>query len=152
MSELEVQIVKLEAMRVASARAFGESPEHAATEMMLAWARAENLLDGAPSTYGFNNPNPTPASPNYGYEIWLLVGPEVEASGDIEIVEFPGGLYGVARCESLAVIGEVWQALVGWREGSKHGQGHHQWLEKMLVPLDTPADQLAFDLYLPIAE
>ena len=152
MNELEVQIVKLEAMRVASARGFGESPEHAAAEMMLAWAKAENLLDGAPSTYGFNNPDPSPASPNYGYEIWLPVGPEVEASGDIKIIESSGGLYAVARCESLTVIGEVWQALVRWREGGKYGHGHHQWLEKLLVPLDAPADELVFDLYLPIVE
>jgi DNA gyrase inhibitor GyrI len=149
MNELEVQIVKLEAMRVASALGFGESPEHAAAEMMLAWAKAENLL---PSTFGFNNPNPSPGSPNYGYEIWLPVGQEVKASGDIKIKEFSGGLYAVARCESLTVIGEVWQALVQWREGSKYEEGHHQWLEKLLVSLDAPADKLVFDLYLPIAE
>ena len=41
--------------------------------------------------FGFNNPNPSPGSPNYGYEQWLTVGPEVQAEGGIVIKEIPPG-------------------------------------------------------------
>jgi effector-binding domain-containing protein len=151
MRELQVRIEKLPPMRVASAYGFGETPEGVAVGLMESWSVPKGLRQGNP-TYGFDNPSPTPGSPNYGYEVWLPVGPEVEGEGEIKIKEFPGGLYAVARCESLAVIGEVWKALVRWREGSKYDCGHHQWLEKALTPAGVPEDQLVFDLYLPISE
>ena len=152
MTEMHVEIVCLEPMRVASALGFGESPEPAAIETLLAWAQPHGLLEADYVTYGFNNPDPSPGSPNYGYEIWLPVEDEVQGSGSVEIKDYPGGLYGVARCESLDQIGDIWQALVRWREGSRYGQGHHQWLEKFLCRLDAPVDGFSFDLYLPIVE
>lgn len=151
MTDLEVRIERLPPMRVASAYGFGGTPEKDAIELMHGWAVPRGLREGNP-TYGFNNPDPTPGSPNYGYEIWLPVGPEVEGEGEIKIKEFPGGLYAVTRCESVYVIGELWQALVRWREGSKYRCGHHQWLEKVLSPIDAAEDELFFDLYLPISD
>jgi DNA gyrase inhibitor GyrI len=151
MGDLKVRIETLPPMRVASAYGFGETPEAVAVELMEGWAVPKGLREGNP-TYGFNNPDPTPGSPNYGYEVWLPVGPEVEGEGEIKIKQFPGGLYAVARCESLAVIGERWKGLVRWREASKYGCGHRQCLEKVLTPVGTPEDQLVFDLYLPISE
>ena len=65
---------------------------------------------------------------------------------------FLGGLYAVVRCESLVVIGERWKQLVAWREDSVYHLAHHQWLEELLSPPETPYDQYIFDLYLPIAE
>jgi hypothetical protein len=38
MSELEIRIVELEPMRVASVYGFGESPELQAWEKLIAWA------------------------------------------------------------------------------------------------------------------
>ena len=152
MTKVHVEIVRLEPMRVASALGFGENPELVAIETLLAWARPQGLLEADYVTYGFNNPDPSPGSPNYGYEIWLPVGQEVEGGSSVEIKDYPGGLYGVARCESLDQIGETWKALVRWREGSSYGQGHQQWLEKFLSPPDGPVDELRFDLYLPIVE
>ena len=152
MTELHVEIVQLEPMRVASALGFGESPEFAAIETLLAWARPQGLLEEGYTAYGFNNPDPSPGSPNYGYEIWLPVGGEVQGGESVEIKDYPGGLFGVARCEGTGAIGDAWKALVAWREGSSYGQGHHQWLEKFLVPPDAPVIELRFDLYLPIVE
>ena len=83
MGELDVRIVKLEPMRVASAYGFGTSPEEEAWGKLLAWARAKDLLNEDVRFFGFNNPNPSPGSPNYGYEQWMTVGQDVEPEGRV---------------------------------------------------------------------
>jgi DNA gyrase inhibitor GyrI len=154
MSELEVRIVKLEPMRVASVYGFGESPERQAWEKLVAWAGPKGLLDDAEKhrIFGFNNPNPSPGSPNYGYEFWIVVGPDVEPEGDVRIVDFAGGLYAVTRCEELSKIGQLWQRLAAWQENSEYRSGSHQWLEENVGPVDVSHDEdaLVLDLYLPI--
>jgi DNA gyrase inhibitor GyrI len=153
MSDLEVKIVRLEPMRVASAYGFGTQPETIAWEKMKAFTEKNALpLDEQYHTFGFNNPDPSPASPNYGYEIWLGVGPEVQPDSDIRIQQFAGGLYGVTRFKNLNKIGEVWKQLVRWREDSKYKTGHHQWLEELLTPADVPIEEYVFNLYIPIVE
>ena len=154
MSSLQVRIVNLDPMRVAAAYGFGQSPETLAFEKMMAFAAAKGLLrEGKmPETFGFNNPNPSHGSHNYGYEVWLPLEVEIEAESDIEIKEFAGGLYAVTRCEGIQNIGETWNQLATWREGSKYKFGRHQWLEHLLTPLDVPLEEYVFDLYLPIAE
>jgi AraC family transcriptional regulator len=152
MSELKVRIVRLEPLRVACAHGFGESPEDEATQKMQAFAESKGLDLGTARWFGFNNPSPSPGSPNYGYDVWITVGPDVEGEGDVKIIEFAGGLYAVTRFKGLSNIGEVWQQLVLWREDSPYKKGHHQWLENLLTPPDVPLEEYVFDLYLPIAE
>ena len=156
MQELNVRIVRLEPLRVASALGFGPSPESLAWEKVLAWAAQNSVLGDAQARwFGFNNPSPSAGSPNYGYEQWVTVGPDAQASGDVEIKQFGGGLYAVARCD-LGHIGEVWRELVAWRERSRYRPAHHQWLEESVSPPQTTAavgaDYAQLDLYLPIAE
>lgn len=154
MSELDVRIISLPAMRMISAYGFGPEPEGIAWKKMQSFMNDHGYLkDGKfPSTYGFNNPNPSPGSPNYGYEIWLPVGPEVEPEGDLRIVAFSGGLYGVTTFTDLNKIGEVWCELAKWRETSKYHPGKHQWLEELLTSADIPMDEYIFNLYIPITE
>lgn len=152
MNGLEVRIVQLEPMRVASAHGFGESPEGKASDRMVAWAKPKGLLDQPHRWFGFDNPSPSPGSPNYGYEVWIPVSPDVDAEGEIKIKDFSGGLYAVARCEGLQNIGEVWKQLVTWREDSKYKKAHRQWLEELLTPHHVSPEEFVFDLYLPIAE
>jgi AraC family transcriptional regulator len=140
-------------MRVASALGFGESPEEEAWETILAFAEARNLLAGpeAHRFFGFNNPSPAVGSPNYGYEQWITVGTEVTGDERVEIKEFPGGRYAVARCLGIPAIGETWRRLALWRETSPHQVAHHQWLEEALTSPGTPPEEMVLDLYLPIA-
>jgi DNA gyrase inhibitor GyrI len=154
MSEFEVQIVHLEPMRVASAHGFGESPETQAWDKILAFARAKGLDPSQARFFGFNNPNPSPGSPNYGYDQWMTVGPDVEGQGDVQIIDFAGGLYAVARCNGLSHIGEDWKQLVLWFEDSPYKMPPHycQCLEELLTPPDVPYEEYIFDLYLPIIE
>lgn len=156
MRDLRVRIIRLEPMRVASVHAFGESPEHAAWDRLLGWARPRGLLDepGDLRIFGFNNPDPSPGSQNYGYEFWIAVGPEVQSDDVAEVKDFDGGLYAVTRCKSVDTITETWHRLATWLENSQHEFGEHQWLEGHVSPVFTPQsdEELVLDLYAPIAE
>jgi len=155
MSKLDVRIETLPPMRVISAYGFGPSPEAIAHEKMEAFLKAKDLLEGYGSViphYGFNNPNPSSGSPNYGYEIWVVVPPEVEPEGDLKVVMFGGGLYAVTRFENLDNIGRVWRELVNWRVNSPYREAHHQWLEHLLNPLVKDEAKMVFELYLPIKD
>jgi DNA gyrase inhibitor GyrI len=161
MSEFEVRIVKLEPIHVASLHGFGKEPENQAWEKLVAWAKPKGYLDDLKThrIFGFNNPNPSPGSPNYGYEFWMVVDQDEKAEGEAAIKDFPGGLYAVSRCEIKDDPGKdipaAWQKLVRWRENSKYQQGRHQWLEEHVEPteeggLETPGGKFTLDLYLPI--
>ena len=154
MRESDVRIVRLEPMRVAYTLGFGTSPEAEAWGKLLAWAKDKGLLDNFKGhrLFGFNNPDPVPGNPNYGYEQWITVGPDAEPGGEVHVKGFDGGLYAVARSK-LVNITETWQDLAAWVCESKYEFASHQCLEECLgftggVPdLDTE-----FDLYAPIKE
>ena len=153
MSELEVRIVDLEPLRVASAYGFGEEPEYTAWEKILNWAEAQGYDDLSKHRFfGFNNPSPSPGSPNYGYEQWITVGPDAVGDEEIEIKEIPGGRYAVLRSEGLQNITENWKKLAIWREESRYNEAHHQWLEECFTPRAENLEDYIFDLYAPIAE
>jgi effector-binding domain-containing protein len=154
MGELKVKIVEMEPLRVASALGYGTNPEEQAWNKILAFAEAKGIDREAARFFGFNNPSPSPGSPNYGYEQWITVGPEVEAEGEITIKEIPARRYAVARCEGLSTIGQVWRDLVLWFEDSPYQKPPHwhQCLEELLTPPGIPFDDYVFDLHLPISE
>jgi DNA gyrase inhibitor GyrI len=158
MSELKVRIIELEPLRVASVLGFGETPEDLAWKKLTTWAKAQGIYQDLNQhrIFGFNNPNPSPGSPNYGYEFWITVGPEVEPEGEVEIKEFPGGLYAVTRCyvdkKPYETIPAAWESLVRWREDSSYRHADHQWLEEHLWLDEYPEGDWDLDLYLPIAE
>ena len=154
MSELKIEIVRLEPTRMISSYGFGPEPEGIAHEKMQAFLHQKGLLKaGGPlGTFGFNNPDSSSGSPNYGYEIWFPVDNEITPEGDLRVVNFSGGLYAVANFKNLHSIGEVWGELAQWRESSKYQHGHHQWLEELLSDPDIAIEEYVFNLYLPITE
>ena len=157
MEDLDVNIVNLPPMRVACVNGFGEGPEGMAFDKMRSWAKAHHLPEGSHRIFGYNNPDPSPGSPNYGYDLWLTVDETVKADREARILEFPGGLYAVTRIEVKSPwdqIPEAWQKLVKWIENSKYHHGRHQWLEEHIGPLDETANAIPFtlDLHLPITE
>jgi AraC family transcriptional regulator len=151
----EARVVNLEPMRFASVYGFGEQPEHLAWSKLEAWAGPKGYLDDLAQhrVFGFNNPNPSPGSPNYGYEFWIAVGPEVEPDGEVRIVGFGGGAYAVLRVEvaddAYEAIPEGWKRLHGWCEEQGLGFGNHQWLEEHLSAPGAPGG-FTLDLYMPI--
>ena len=151
----DVQIVDLSPMRVASALGYGTEPENQAAGMIVEFAKSIGLTPGDPGyrTFGFNNPNPSPGSPNYGYEIWLVIGSDVEAEEPITIKDVPGAKYAVTRFTGLSNIGRAWRELVAWFEDSPYTRPPN-WangLEEVLNPTETDPEKWLFDLYLPIA-
>ena len=151
-NELAVHIMRLEPMRVASFHAFSASPEGEAWQKLVAWAEPRGLLN-QPQThriFGFNNPNPSAGSPNYGYEFWLQLTPD-QAPTDVPVKDFGGGLYAVTRFKgSGEAMPQVWQQLSKWCENSPYKFASHQWLEEHISSGDSP-DSLELDLCLPIA-
>lgn len=165
MEEIEVRMIRVEPRRVAYALGYGQEPEMQAWRAVLEWAKVNGLLAdlSACQFFGFNNPDPTPGSPNYGYEQWLVVPPDLQAEGEVKIKDFAGGFYAVTSC-TLLDIGQVWQSLVAWCEASEYYMSDGQCLEALLNPQDfiTPEGELQLDenrfadfrldLYLPVSE
>ena len=151
----DVRIVDLPDMRVASVLGFGANPEDQAASILIAFAKRIGLEPGSPGyrTFGFDNPRPTLGSPNYGYELWLPVGPDVEAADPITIKEIPGSMYAVSRITSLSNIGQGWAELVAWFEDSPYTRppNWRMTLEELINPTETDHERWIFDLYLPIA-
>jgi effector-binding domain-containing protein len=156
MTLTDVRIVDLPAMRVASALGYGTHPEDEAATRIVRFAQSIGLEPGMPGyrTFGFNNPNPSPGSPNYGYEIWLVVGPEVQAEEPVTIKDVPGGKYAVTQFTGLSRIGEIWRALVAWFEDSPYTRPPNwcRCLEEVVNPAESDPEKWTFNLYLPIAE
>ena len=154
MAELDVRIVELPALKVASTLGFGSGPELEAWQKMDDFLKQRGLFDRKDTLefYGFNNPDPSPGSPNYGYEEWVVVPEDLESVEGIEFKTFPGGLYAVTRCTGIMNIHATWKKLVAWREDSPYQHACHQWLEKWVNPTKEPIseDQAIMDLYLPI--
>ncbi len=156
---LEVRIVELEAMKVAVVHADGEAPEKEAWEKLRAYANPNDLFADveAHPVFGFNNPGPRPNRKEYGYELWIRVDPEAEPEKDVELKDFPGGLYAVASCKLFGdpkgSIVEIWQKLSAWvhdHESNYTWRETHE-LEKVLNPL-APEEDFVLELYLPVAE
>jgi len=110
------------------------------------------LLSKPHRFFGYNNPDPSPGSPNYGYDQWITVDATIQPAEPIKLTKFPGGLYAVTRCMGVQNIPSTWKQLVVWCEDSQYRTAHHQWLEECLTPPGVDLDKLELDLYLPIAE
>ena len=155
MKEREVRIVDLPPMRVASALGFGTDPEDQAFSILVPFAKRIGLEPGSPGyrTFGFDNPGPSLGSPNYGYEVWLPVGPDVEAEDPITIKDVPQSKYAVTRVTGVSNIGRGWGDLVAWFEDSPYTRPPDcgMCLEEVLNPTETDPEKLIFDLYLSIA-
>jgi DNA gyrase inhibitor GyrI len=158
MSELNVRIIHLEPMRVASVLGYGSEPENAAWEKLVAWARPRGMMKDKTEhrIFGFNNPNPSPGSPNYGYEFWITVDPDVEVKPgeEVEIKEIPGGDYAIYRCEvegrPYETIPAAWKELVLWLEDSPYEGTGDLCLEEHLSKGESQEGDWDLDLYLPI--
>ncbi len=154
MNPHDVRIIKLEPMRVAVFYGFSKTPEDDAHKQCIAWLKEMDLYDYPDSyrSFGFNNPDPTPGSPNYGYEIWIPIDTDKDVGENVKTKEFPGCSYGVTRCESLSTIGKDWKRLIAWREASQYKCRSHQCFEELLTKSTDNAEDYCFDLYIRIDE
>lgn len=158
MSDFEVQVRRLEPMRVASVRVLSESPERDAWTRLHGWAEANGFHDNLERfpVFGFNNPNPVPHKKEYGYELWCCVDDKAEPRGDVEIKDVPGGLYACTSCKLVGDpggpdISEAWLKLWEWVQSSPYKWRVAQELERSLDPHAGEKD-MVLELYLPIEE
>lgn len=142
---------RLEPMRVAWCRAVSRTPERDAMSRLLAWAERKQVIksDTPYRVFGFDNPGPIEGKAEYGYEVWLTVGPGVAASDEIEIKTFEGGRYAVTGT-TVAQIGSAWKHFVNWLGISRYRAGSHRCLEECLSPPEVKDEKMQIDLYLPI--
>lgn len=158
MENQDVRIVTLPPMHVASFYAFSSSPENEAWNKLEVWAKDNGYWQdvSAARIFGFNNPDPSAGSPNYGYEFWITIGPDVHPGKEVKIKDFSGGKYAVLRCEVTGNPGveipAAWNKLVKWFEASHYKCGNHQWLEENLIRFNMDEHRFVLDLYFPIAE
>lgn len=157
MTEIQVEIVTLPAMRCVRFHGFGPSPEGLAFEKARKWLEAVGLWERrrALRFFGFNNPDPSPGSPNYGYEVWVTAEPAVTLEGTDGQVAFPGGLYAMTRVEAGPKgegIFETWQALAGWVEDSPYTPEFHSrpCLEESPDPFGNPGGGFTLLLHEPV--
>lgn len=154
MNTFEVRIVRLEPQTVAVGYGYGPGPELLAWEQVSTFLRERGLdRDGKPHRFfGFNNPNPSTGSPNYGYEQWVTVEPGTAPAPQVAVRQFSGGLYAV-RSTTLKTITHDWHQLVLWCESNGHSPSDDQCLEECLISPSAPleiTEDTPFDLYLPI--
>ena len=151
MSKFEIRIEELAPMRVASFKGFSETPEAIASDAAIAWAKQKGLIESF-HTFGFNNPSPwATEGPEYGYEVWVVIGEDVEVEKDIEVKKFPGHLCAVTSIEKLADIGNAWEYLYKWvKKSEEYDPAKIDGLEEVTSPLGTPEEDLSFNLYLPV--
>lgn len=168
MNDIEVKIVTLEPMRVAIAHGFGASPEIEAWQMIVDFLKDQGKLQDLKSLrfFGYNNPNPSPGSPNYGYDQWVTIDEDTEVTGEVKAYDFPGGVYAMTSFKGLSNITPVWGKLVQWHEdgGYKKPPNYLQCLEELTNPesfispqgelneAESVMEQWIFKLYLPVAE
>jgi DNA gyrase inhibitor GyrI len=155
MEKLEVRIVTLPAMRVVCFNGFGPSPEDQAFDKLIAWAKEKNIWDKPHRLFGYNNPDPSPGSPNYGYDAWMTVDESVQTDGEARIIDFPGGLYAVTTVHAGPKgegIFETWQELAAWVE---HSQYRPEYCRRVCLEESLPVKArieggFTLDLYEPI--
>jgi AraC family transcriptional regulator len=151
MVPLNVRMVTLPAFRVACFSGFGVSPEMVAWEKLSQWGTKNGILPVREGTriFGFNDPDPSPGSPNYGYTFWVTISKEQNCQG-IQTLEYTGGQYVVTPCPAVEEIAEIWKRFNHWIEQSSYVYGPYQWLEEVFLK-DGSADFFDhFDLYMPI--
>ena len=92
---MDVRIIYLPPMTVASYQYIGENPEDAVEEKIYALIREMDLPKVKPDfrVLGFNNPNPVEGQKEYGYEMWVTVPEDADIKEPIAKKKFEGGMY-----------------------------------------------------------
>jgi DNA gyrase inhibitor GyrI len=159
--ELQVEIVKLEPMTVASIQAISKTPEEDAWKKVVAFAEPKGLLKDLKKNpiFGFNNPDPKKGEDEYGYEFWIRIDPDMKLDEGVTKKKFGGGTYAVTRCNLTKEAAspflqehgalESWVRLGEWFKSSGYKMGKQQCLEKSVNP-NKPNEDLLLDLYWPI--
>ena len=146
---MDVKIVEMGEMRVASFHAYGEHPEAEAVKKMQEWAKPRGLISEARyPVFGFDNPSPKPGDAKHGYDVWVVLDEKTDTKG-AEVKSVPAAKYAKTRSEGLENIGPNWRRLVEWAKENGHKWGGGQCLEGHVFG-SSEGGHFALDLYYPI--
>ncbi len=128
---MEIKVVELKPMKVASFQYVGENPEINAFKEIIEWANEKNLLnkDMKNNFFGFNNPIPSENNPIYGYEVWMPLDDDLEGDDKIKIKEFNGGLFAVTEMLLIDFISRQ-----GWNVFHTESES---WMEENMYEYDS---------------
>lgn len=150
MSGLSVHIEQLEPLHVCTISITSETPEGEAIDALLDWARPQGLLAGSYRFFGYDNCQP---HPNHRYTTLLTVDKDIQQSGDVEIMDVPGGQYAVTEVRGVEQIGPAWRQLENWVKESGYAFGDQPGLEEYIdKPGERPLNDSRFRLYLAIRD
>ncbi len=153
---MDVRMVTLDPMWVASVRVTGESPERDAVAKICEWAAGKGFLaeTARHPIYGFDNPPFGRRGGPRGYEVWIRIDREGDADQAVDLKRFDGGRYAVMRCvvhgDPMAEIPAAWGHLAEWVRAQGHKLGPHQSLEMHIDPA-AAGSKFVIDLYCPVA-
>ena len=154
MPDFKVRIEELPPMRLAVFRGYSTAPENEAKQLAVSFAEEKGLIqpDNTLKTIGFNKPAPWMTNEDaYGYELWVVISPELDVPPYVMTKNFPGATCTVTSIKNLAEIGPAWEYLYEWVNSNKNYEhAHLDGLEEVTSPLDTAEKDYSFNLYLPV--
>ena len=148
---MKVDIKKIEPGIFMSFYGYGKQPEEEAMNKMLNWCNEQNISIGDAKNiiYGFNNPNPTQESNEYGYEFWLKVDSNLKPENDFRLIEYHGGEYAITECTGAMNMFNNWVALYEWCKENNYKLGYHQPLERIIENI-ADIDKIRIELCCPV--
>ena len=153
-----VRIVRLPAMTVAAYCAVSATPEIDCAKVFDPFVLDNGLHKKSGfRSFGFNNPEPTEGSPEYGYETWVTIPEDFNVPTSFTKKQFDGGLFASVSA-TLNEIGERWTQLYNWCKSSEKYDFDFsvQWLEELSMDYEefiseqTPDGEKQLDLLMPI--
>jgi len=148
---MQVRIEQIDPVRVAYVRHVGPyDGVGQAWGRLFGWAGPRGLVGPATRYFGLCHDDPDITPPEkIRYDACLVVGPAVEAQGDIGVQDLPGGRYAVAQHHGPdRTLGSTYAMICGqWAPA--HGQrlGASPSIERYLNdPRSTPEDELLTDV------
>ena len=118
LTKLNVRIVQIPPITVASYHFIGENPEETVGNVISKFAKDVNLYEIKPDAklYGFNHPDPCETGEPHGYEDWVTIPEDMEVPAPLVKKQFAGGLY-AAHTIKFPNFHE-WNSLADWVKNS----------------------------------
>lgn len=118
--KLNVRILHLPPMTVASYHHIGADPEEVVGDRMSRFVQESKLYEAKPDArmFGFNHPNPGILEDGtHGYEDWVTIPEDFPLPEDFTRKQFPGGLYAALTIRFPEF--QYWWELNKWVEASE---------------------------------
>ena len=142
----EIEILTLPAFSAARCQVISQTPEDDSGKKVRGWYEKQKFANWNPRWFGFDVPvvEELQKKGMRGYESWVTVPQGTDGSGDIDVIDFPGGRYAYLLISDpfttpFETIPAGWQRLVEWLKGSPHHFDDRPCLEEIIETPSGPA-------------